>query len=84
MKTDNSKYFEEKFQEGYIKRCNELVHTNLFVVETNLYELTDEQRDHFYNLWEGAKHDTTLQNEALDYIQDFGKCLNTITHCYNY
>ena len=84
MKTDNSRSREEKYQEGYISRCNELVHANLFVVENNLYELTDEVRFKFEGMYRDAKFNGELQAIALDYLQENGKCLNTNIHGYNY
>jgi len=51
MKTiDNSRLLEEKYQEGYTVRCNELVHANLILIEDELFELTDSELDHFKEL----------------------------------
>jgi hypothetical protein len=88
MKTDNSRAFEEKYQEGYTKRCNDLVHANLILVETELFELTDEERTHFEELYAIAKgtgfDDKELRAIALDWLTSNCKCINTITHAYNY
>jgi len=88
MKTDNSRAFEEKYQEGYVKRCNELFHSNLICIESELFELTDEQREYFDELYsKGRGNDIdskTLRAIALDYVSLNCNCINNITHCYNY
>ena len=88
MKTDNSKALEEKYQEGYSKRYNEITHANLILIETELFELTDEERSHFENLYSMGKGNDfqakQLRAIALDYVTTNCKCINTITHAYNY
>jgi len=88
MKTDNSRAYEEKYSEGYTARCNELVHANLILIENELYELTDEELTRFhekYNSIKGNDIDAkNLRAIALESITLNCKCINTITHCYNY
>jgi hypothetical protein len=88
MEIDNSRAFEEKYQEGYIERCNELVHANLILIESELYELTDKEREHFEELYSKGKGNDIeakdLRSIALDYVTLNCKCINTITHAFNY
>jgi len=88
MKTDNSRGFEEKYQEGYQIRCNELVHANFILIETELFELTDKERDHFEELYSKARgngfEDKEIRAIALEWVSLNCKCINTITHAYNY
>jgi hypothetical protein len=88
MKTDNSRSLEEKYQEGYTRRCNELVHANLILIENELFELTDSELSHFKELYAMGKGNDfnakELRHTALYYVSTECTCLNTITKCYNY
>lgn len=88
METDNSRILEEKFQEGYNKRWNEITHANLFVIETDLFELTDKVRSHFEEMYSNIHGNDfnakQLRSIALDYIQTNGTCIATNIHSYNY
>lgn len=88
MKADNSRSFEEKFQEGYTTRCNELVHANLILIENELYELTDEQLSRFHAEYDSIRgNDINAKNLRAIILESITLnciCINTITHCYNY
>jgi len=88
MKTDNSRSFEEKFQEGYTSRCNQLVHANIILIENELFELTDNELEYFkelYAMGKGNDFDAKqLRHTALYWVSTNCKCINNITHCYNY
>ena len=84
MTTDNSKFYEEKFQEGYNERCREIELTCLVLIENELYELTSSQRFEFYTLLGRSKSDRYEKDRALDYIRENCKMININTAHFNY
>jgi len=80
MKTDNSKYFNEKYTEGYNQRNKEINLNCLILIESELYEVTPEQRLLFYSMRINKEN----WNNSLDYIRENCKCLNINTKCFNY
>lgn len=77
--SDNSRYFEEKFSEGYNLRTSEINKARLILIENELYEVDPVVFIEFLRMRNDKKHD-----EALDYIRDNSECINNNTLCYNY
>lgn len=84
MKTDNSRAFEEKFQEGYNTRTREINLNCLILIENELYEVTSQQRFEFYTMIGKAAFNREEKNNALDYIRKNCKCINCNVRHFNY
>lgn len=80
---DNSRYFEEKFTEGYNTRTREINLNCLILIENRLYELTPKQMKKFYKI-RGKGFNKDKHCEALEYIENNCKCINNNTKCFNY
>lgn len=83
MKIDNSRVYEEKFNEGYSTAIKEIKENILIVIENNLYELTPRQLNKFRSI----RLHTCAQgkwHKSLDYVQKNGNLLNNKIRVYNY
>lgn len=82
---DNSRYFEEKFNEGYNQRDKEIFLTDLILIESQLYEPTPDELKKFYRIRRGGDNENRDNwYNSLDYIRDNCKCINNKVHAYNY
>jgi hypothetical protein len=82
MKTDNSRYFEEKINDGYNQRNAEINIALLISIETNLYELTEDQYREFCKL--RRKTNTEDWQISLNYVTENCKCINNQIESFNY
>ena len=83
MKTDNSIFFEEKFQEGYSEAIKDVKSNNLIVIENELYELTPRQLNKF-NAIRLHGFDQNRWHRSLDFVRKNCNLLNEKTRVFNY